>query len=48
MIIPLYVMGKDFPAGKEIEGANIMDVAPTVTKLLGLNAPAEWEGKSLI
>lgn len=48
MIIPLYVMGKDFTCGKEIEGANIMDIAPTITKLFGLTPPAEWEGKAFI
>lgn len=48
MIIPLYIMGKDFPAGKEIEDASIMDIAPTIAKLLDVNCPPEWEGKSLI
>ena len=48
MTIPLIVVGKDFEAGKTIENANIKDIAPTVTKLLGVENPPEWEGKSLI
>lgn len=48
MTIPVFVMGKDFEAGKELENVNIMDIAPTVTKLLGVAPDSEWEGKSLI
>ncbi len=48
MLIPLYLSGKDFEENKEISTASIMDIAPTITKLFDLSAPAEWEGKSLI
>lgn len=48
MLIPLIVMGKDFEAGREIEKAGIMDIAPTVARLLDTDPDAEWEGKSLI
>ena len=34
--------------GKELENVNIMDLAPTVAKLLGTQPDPEWEGKSLI
>ncbi len=48
MNIPLLLMGKDFYAGKQLDGANIKDIAPTVAKLLGVRPDAEWEGKSLL
>ncbi len=48
MTIPLIIMGKDFIAGKEIENANIKDIAPTVVKLLNIEPDAEWEGQSII
>ena len=44
MTIPIFFRGKDFEPGKEIEGMNIMDIAPTVVKLHGYEIPREWEG----
>ncbi len=48
MIIPIIINGKDFEACKQLENANIIDIAPTVTKLLGVEPDIEWEGKPLI
>lgn len=48
MTIPLFVLGPDFKAGREMQNVSIKDIAPTVTKLLGVEADSEWEGKSLI
>ena len=48
MIIPFFAMGKDFEAGKELENVSILDYAPTVAKLLGVEPNREWEGKSLV
>ena len=48
MIIPAFFRGKPFSPGKEIYGVSIMDIAPTATAILGINAPSEWEGKSLV
>ena len=47
MTIPLIISGKDFKAGSSLDGANIKDIAPTVTKLLGIEPDSEWEGKAL-
>jgi len=47
MVIPLFILGKDYEAGKEIHGANIKDIAPTVARLLGVESDKEWEGKAL-
>lgn len=48
MIIPVMLCGKDFEAGKEIQGVKLIDIAPTVTTLLGVEPDEEWEGASLI
>ena len=48
MLIPIIIKGRDFEAGKILENANIIDIAPTVSKLLGVEPDEEWEGKSLI
>ncbi len=39
--------GADIPAGIRVEGANIMDIAPTVLALMGLDVPGEMDGKVL-
>lgn len=48
MLIPIIINGKDFEKGKIIEKANIIDIAPTVAKLLGVEPDSEWEGSSLL
>lgn len=47
MTIPLFIKGVDFEAGAVFESADIKDIAPTVNKLLGVEADADWEGKPL-
>ena len=48
MTIPVFFLGKDFTPGKQLENINLKDIAPTVVKLLDVEAPDEWEGKSLV
>ena len=48
MLIPVIIKGKDFDPEKVLENVNIMDIAPTVANLLGVQPDGEWEGKSLI
>ena len=48
MTIPLFISGKSVTPGLELKDVNIIDIAPTVVKLLGAEAAAEWEGKSLL
>ena len=33
---------------QKIRQYNIMDIAPTVAELLGIEKPLEWKGKSLL
>ena len=48
MTIPLFAAGDGFAPGGTIENASIMDIAPTVAKILGVLPEEEWEGKSLL
>lgn len=48
MLIPVIISGEPFEKGEIKEKVNIMDIAPTVSKLLGAEPDDEWEGKSLI
>ncbi len=48
MLIPLILIGQDFEPGLLKGKSSIMDVAPTITKLLGVSSAAEWEGRSLL
>lgn len=48
MTIPVFFLGRDFAPGKELFRVNIKDIAPTVAKMLQLEIPAQWEGKSLL
>lgn len=48
MIIPIALCGENFEADKEIENVSILDIAPTVTALLGVEPDEEWEGRSLV
>lgn len=48
MTIPVILLGAGIPVGKDIAGASIKDIAPTVTALLGIDPDEEWEGRSLL
>lgn len=46
--IPMMFMGEDFSPDTELHGVSILDIAPTIAKILGVFPAREWEGKSLI
>lgn len=48
MTIPMIFHGPEFEANKELENVTILDIAPTVASVMGVEIPREWEGKSLI
>ena len=48
MTIPMFFVGREFEAGKAIENVSILDLAPTIAKIMGVPVPREWEGKALI
>lgn len=47
MTIPLFIYNKTF-TGAELENASILDIAPTITGILGVEPDGEWEGKNLL
>lgn len=48
MVIPVVICGESFSQGEINEDINIMDIAPTITKLLGVEPDEEWEGKAIL
>lgn len=48
MNIPVIILGENLKADKKIENANIMDIAPTIVNLFGIDSDPEWEGKNLL
>ena len=48
MTIPIFAFGGPFEGGKIFENASILDIAPTVTKLLSVDPDPDWEGTPLI
>ena len=47
MLIPFIALNKNID-NINLENVNLKDVAPTVTKLMGIKPDEEWEGKSLV
>ena len=48
MTIPFFFYGKEFEGGKTVDGLSLLDIAPTIAKLLGVEPEPEWEGRSVI
>lgn len=48
MTIPLFFYGKDFAAGEIKEELSLLDIAPTIAKLMDVEPDREWEGRSVI
>ena len=44
MTIPMFFIGDEFTPGKELDSASILDIAPTIAKVMGLEPEREWEG----
>ena len=48
MTIPMFYFGKQFEAGKRFSGGSILDIAPTIAKIMGVEPAVEWEGIPVI
>ncbi len=48
MTIPLIITGDGIAQGKELPEASILDIAPTVVKLMDVAPDREWEGRALL
>ena len=47
MIIPLFLRGKEFNAGEIFEETSLLDIAPTIADIMGLEPEEGWQGRSL-
>ncbi|MCG8617681.1 MAG: alkaline phosphatase family protein, partial [Desulfobacterales bacterium] len=46
MTIPVIMNGPGIPAGSTMDGeVSILDIAPTITALLGIKSPEAWQGR---
>lgn len=48
MTIPFFFYGNDFKAGATVESASLLDIAPTIAKVMEFESDSEWEGVSLV
>ena len=44
MTIPMFYFGKQFAEGVRFSGGSILDIAPTIAKVMGVEPADEWEG----
>lgn len=48
MTIPMFFFGSDFEPGAQLENVGLLDLAPTIAKLIGVPPAREWEGRSIV
>ena len=48
MTIPMLFVGPDFEEGKQLKNITLLDIAPTITQIMGIGSPREWEGKPIV
>jgi predicted AlkP superfamily pyrophosphatase or phosphodiesterase len=48
MTIPLFFYGPAFEGGSVLEGLSLLDIAPTIAKILDVAPDPDWEGHSVI
>lgn len=48
MTIPFFFIGQDFAKGKETDGITLLDIAPTIAKIVGVECEHEWDGRSVL
>lgn len=48
MTIPVLCYGSEWEAGRKLEDAGLLDLAPTIAHTLECIVPPEWEGKILL
>ncbi len=47
MTVPLFIHAPQHQS-TEVEAPDLLDIAPTIAKLCGIDAPTAWEGRSLV
>lgn len=48
MIVPFFFYGPAFGKGKEIDGISLLDIVPTIAKIMEIEPESEWEGHPVV
>lgn len=48
MTIPMFFVGPSFEPGRELQDVSLLELAPTIAKLMNIPPAKEWEGRSLV
>ena len=48
MTIPLFFRGTSFTPGPIAEQLSLLDIAPTIARLMGIEPDRDWEGRSIV
>ena len=48
MNIPMFFIGPDFVPGKILNNLSLLDIAPTIAKIMNVPIPREWEGTAVV
>ena len=48
MTVPFFFIGDMFEKNKETDGISLLDIAPTIAKIMGVIRDEAWEGRSII
>ena len=48
MTVPFFFYGKEFEAGKELTNVSLLEIAPTIAKVMGIPTEPDWDGRSVI
>jgi hypothetical protein len=48
MSIPIGFYGPQWEKGKELESVGLLNLAPTITTMLGCEVSEDWDGVSLL
>jgi len=48
MTIPMFFVGSEFEPSNVLCNVSLLDIAPTIADIMGIESAAEWEGKSVL
>jgi phosphopentomutase len=48
MTVPFFFYGKEFKAGEISESVSLLEIAPTIAKLLDIEPEDDWDGHPII
>ena len=48
MTVPFFFYGNDFEKGRILEDVSLLEISPTIAKVMGIPAEQDWDGHSVI